>query len=121
MSDPNIARRNFLRGTAALSAAAYSRVLGANDRIHLGVIGPGDRGRYDMSQFQEDPTVDVVAVCDIYGEQIDKARQRGNLSSAIRLFVLDRVRTPVTTGPAMLSSREIEKAASPDGLLQPQI
>ena len=51
--------------------------------------------------------------------EIDKARQRGNLSSAIRLFVLDRVRTPVTTGPAMLSSRQIEKAASPDGLLHP--
>jgi predicted DNA-binding ribbon-helix-helix protein len=28
--------------------------------------------------------------------EIDKARQRGNLSSAIRLFVLDRVRMPET-------------------------
>jgi predicted DNA-binding ribbon-helix-helix protein len=27
--------------------------------------------------------------------EIDKARQHGNLSSAIRLFVLDRVRAPV--------------------------
>ena len=26
--------------------------------------------------------------------QIDKARQHGNLSSAIRLFVLDRIRAP---------------------------
>ena len=76
MSEPNIARRNFIRGTAALSAAAYSGVLGANDRIHLGVIGPGDRGRYDMSQFQEDSTVDVVAVCDIYGQHIDQALQK---------------------------------------------
>ena len=30
--------------------------------------------------------------------EIDKARQRGNLSSAIRLFVLDRVRAPATAG-----------------------
>jgi predicted dehydrogenase len=29
-----------------------------------------------MSQFQMNPSVDVVAVCDIYGEQIDKARQK---------------------------------------------
>jgi predicted DNA-binding ribbon-helix-helix protein len=29
--------------------------------------------------------------------EIDKTRQRGNLSSAIRLFVLDRVRAPATT------------------------
>ena len=28
--------------------------------------------------------------------QIDKARQHGNLSSAIRLFVLDRIRAPET-------------------------
>ena len=28
--------------------------------------------------------------------EIDKKRQQGNLSSAIRLFVLDRVRTPET-------------------------
>jgi predicted DNA-binding ribbon-helix-helix protein len=31
-------------------------------------------------------------------EEIDKTRQQGNLSSAIRLFVLDQVRTPGTRG-----------------------
>src|SRR5207248_873491 len=40
----------------------------------LGVIGCGERGRHDMSQFMTVPTVNVAAVCDIYGEQIDKAR-----------------------------------------------
>jgi predicted DNA-binding ribbon-helix-helix protein len=30
--------------------------------------------------------------------EIDKARQHGNLSSAIRLFVLDQARTHGTTG-----------------------
>lgn len=43
--------------------------------MHLGVIGAGDRGRHDMSQFQQNTNVDVVAVCDVYSEQIDKARQ----------------------------------------------
>lgn len=60
----------------ALTAASYSRILGANDRIELGVVGTGDRGRFVMSQFQLNPTVHVAAVCDIYGEQIDKARQK---------------------------------------------
>ena len=32
--------------------------------------------------------------------EIDKTRQRGNLSPAIRLFVLDRVRTKLLTNPA---------------------
>ena len=72
------------------------------------------RGLKEIARGQQATLSNVVA-------EIDKARQRGNLSSAIRLFVLDRVRAPSTTGPAMLSSSETEKAASPDGLLQPQI
>jgi predicted dehydrogenase len=75
MIESALQRRDLIRGAAALTAASYSRVLGANDRIQLGVIGCGERGRHDMSQFQMVPTVDVVAVCDIYGQQIDKARQ----------------------------------------------
>jgi predicted dehydrogenase len=71
-----IKRRDLLRGASAFTALSYSRVLGANDKIQLGVIGCGERGRHDMSQFQENPKVEVTAVCDIYGEQIDKARQK---------------------------------------------
>jgi predicted dehydrogenase len=59
----------------ALSAASYSRVLGANDKVVLGVIGPGDRGRYDMSYFLESGQVRVAALCDIYGAHIDLAKQ----------------------------------------------
>ena len=52
--------------------------------------------------------------------EIDKARKKGNnLSSAIRLFVLDRALSPATREPAMLSSLEI-KAASPNGVLHQQ-
>jgi predicted dehydrogenase len=72
----DIRRRDLLRGASALTALSYSRVLGANDKIQLGVIGCGERGREDMSNFLKNPTVDVTAVCDIYGEQIDKARQK---------------------------------------------
>ncbi len=53
-----------------------SRILGANDRIGLGVIGCGERGRHDMDQFQKHADVDVVAVCDVYGEMIDRAQQK---------------------------------------------
>jgi predicted dehydrogenase len=72
----DIRRRDLLRGASAATALSYSRILGANDKVQLGVIGCGERGRHDMSQFQENPKVDVTAVCDIYGEQIDKARQK---------------------------------------------
>jgi predicted dehydrogenase len=59
----------------AMSASSYSQVMGANDRIGLGVIGCGDRGRFDMSCFLKDPAVTVVALCDVYGLQIDLARK----------------------------------------------
>jgi predicted dehydrogenase len=71
----DIARRDLLRSASALTALSYSRVLGANDKIQLGVVGCGERGRWDMTNFQKNPAVEVTAVCDIYGEQIDKARQ----------------------------------------------
>jgi predicted dehydrogenase len=50
--------------------------MGANERIQLGVIGPGDRGRHVMSQFLEAGNVDVAALCDIYAQQIDAAKQK---------------------------------------------
>jgi len=80
MSERTSHRREFIgaAGKSALvvSAASYFRILGANDRIGLGVIGVGDRGRSDMSQFQLNPAIDVVALCDIYGDQIDRAKQK---------------------------------------------
>jgi predicted dehydrogenase len=75
MTESALQRRDLIRGAAALTAVSYSRVLGANDKIQLGVIGCGERGRHDMSQFMLVPTVNVAAVCDVYGQQIDKARQ----------------------------------------------
>lgn len=54
-------RRLFLSSTA-LSA---SRVLGANDRVNVGLIGAGGRGRYLTGDFKE-LGANVNAVCDIY-------------------------------------------------------
>ncbi|MEO7649868.1 MAG: Gfo/Idh/MocA family oxidoreductase, partial [Bryobacteraceae bacterium] len=76
MTHTSPARRDFLRGAALVTAASYSRILGANDKVRLGVIGCGNRGLHDMSQFQANSFVDVVAVCDIYGQSIDQARQK---------------------------------------------
>ena len=75
-----IGRRTLLRGAAqgavAFSASSYSRILGANDRILMGVVGPGERGRHVMSLFQTDKNVEVAALCDIYAENIDRAKQK---------------------------------------------
>src|SRR5260370_12863458 len=75
MNHNEIARRRFLAG-AALTAASYSRLQGANDTIQLGVIGVGDRGSYVTTRSQQDTKVHVAAVCDIYSQNIDRARQK---------------------------------------------
>ena len=73
MNTSALRRRTFLRATA-ITALSYSRILGANDRLRLGAIGVGERGRNDMGKMQKSPGVEVAAVCDIYAEQIDKAK-----------------------------------------------
>jgi predicted dehydrogenase len=61
-------RRSFLAAgaTLTLSAASYDRVLRANDKIRLGFIGTGGRGRSLMKSFLKDKDVEIVAVCDTY-------------------------------------------------------
>lgn len=61
---------------AALGALSYSRILGANDRIGLGVIGTGQRGTYVMTVFQKNQDLEVRALCDVYAVRIDQAQQK---------------------------------------------
>jgi predicted dehydrogenase len=64
MSDRSITRRMFVAG----SAASASRVLGANDRIRLGLIGTGGRGSAHIKDLIKlrDLNISVVATCDVY-------------------------------------------------------
>ena len=73
-----VPRRAFLRGVTAATALSYSRVYGANERIQLGLIGCGERGRYDMGNFVKTGGVDVVALCDIWANNLDLAKKPAN-------------------------------------------
>ncbi|MEK7753118.1 MAG: Gfo/Idh/MocA family oxidoreductase [Acidobacteriota bacterium] len=76
MAELTLHRRNFVRAAAvSMTAASYSRVAGANDRVQLGLIGCGGRGRSVMGTFVKTEQVNVAAVCDVYGERIDRAKQ----------------------------------------------
>lgn len=83
-------RRDFLRtatsvgatlglATSALGRPAKSgRVLGANDRINVGVIGVGGRGFYVAREFAkagETENAQLVAVCDVYEKRKRKAAE----------------------------------------------
>src|SRR5690242_5722012 len=87
-------RRDFLKtaGAAGMSlglansalagrgAKTSSRVLGANDRINVGVIGVGGRGSYVGAQFakigQKNNSCQIVAVCDVYAKRKREASER---------------------------------------------
>ncbi|NOT59898.1 MAG: Gfo/Idh/MocA family oxidoreductase, partial [Acidobacteria bacterium] len=74
MSLTDKTRRAFLGNSARLAAGAgvlmnagsWNRVLGANDRIRLGVIGSGDRALQVLRQMIKEPEIDVIAICDVY-------------------------------------------------------
>ena len=69
-------RRDLIRTAAAFTAASYSRILGANDRVRLGLIGAGDRGQFVTSVFQKNVTVELAAVCDVYTSKIDQVQSK---------------------------------------------
>ena len=64
-----LTRRDFARTAAAAgvgTALSRSRVMGANNRIGLGLIGCGGRGQQLWKNFLMQPDVNPVAVSDVY-------------------------------------------------------
>lgn len=75
MTQPTTRRQFVHTAVAATTLTAAQRVLGANDRIRLGVIGPGERGRSDMQRFLKYPEVEVVGLCDAWDQCVAKAQE----------------------------------------------
>ena len=75
-------RREFVKqtmlGTAAFLAYPPARVLGANDRVRIGMIGVGGRGQELLKQVMELPKAQVVAIADVYTRRHDEAKQIAN-------------------------------------------
>jgi predicted dehydrogenase len=80
MSESNCSRREFITQTttiaagAAFTAASWNKVLGANERVRLGVIGTGNRGSDVMSVFQKESDVEITSLCDCYDKHLNNAR-----------------------------------------------
>jgi predicted dehydrogenase len=61
VTDPKT-RRFFL---GAVTAAAASRVWGANDKINVGIVGIGGRGTNHLNQYSRMTGAKVVGLCDV--------------------------------------------------------
>src|SRR6478672_615465 len=72
-------RRDFLKqsvlGTAGLLAYPPARVMGANDRVRVGMIGVGGRGKELLNQVLQLRDVQLVAIADIYSRRREEAKK----------------------------------------------
>ena len=76
-------RRRFIQRAAmgaglvsTLSAKGYSTLLGANERLRIGVIGCGGMSNAHMDALvamTETDNIQITAVCDIYQKRLDAA------------------------------------------------
>src|SRR5690349_15674967 len=82
MPSNNSSRRDFLRFTGAgvaataLSASSYARVLGANDRVGVGIVGFSDRCRSSLIpsflKSSSQLNFEFVALSDIWNRRRDE-------------------------------------------------
>ena len=71
-------RRNFLGKFAsglAGTLAAPASVLGASDRIRVGIIGPGARGMELVRQAVASPNLEFLAAADIYTRRLEEFKK----------------------------------------------
>lgn len=80
---PTHNRREFIKGSSAAALATLttacatmpSRVIGANGRMGMGLIGCGGRGRGVAGIFNNTDKVDFLYVCDVFDERQNQARE----------------------------------------------
>ncbi len=74
-----INRRDFMKRAAATTLGASlaisgvpEKVLGANEKVVVGVIGTGRMGLDNLEDFAKQPEVEIAVVCDVYGKNLEK-------------------------------------------------
>lgn len=72
----SISRRSLVHASAAL--VPFQAVTGSaqNSAIKVGLIGSGSRGTYTAGMVAKDPRARVTAICDVFDEQLDKAKAK---------------------------------------------
>ncbi len=105
-------RRDFIKTTAVGAAALLaspSGVLGANDRVRIGMIGVGARGQDLLKQLLVVPNAQLVAIADVYSRRRDEAQQLApgiqTLDDHRRLLEMKDVDGIIVASPLHLHAR----------------
>jgi predicted dehydrogenase len=69
-------------GASLMSAASLGRVLGANDRVRVGLIGHGLIGTRHLIDFKAQSDVEIVAVSELSDARLDEAAAAAGSSPA---------------------------------------
>jgi len=109
----NNSRREFIRhaaiSAAALAAYPPSRVLGANDRVRVGMIGVGGRGQELLKQVLGVPSAQLVAIADVYTRSRDEAKQMApgiqTLDDHRRLLDMKDIDAVIVASPLHIHAR----------------
>src|ERR1043165_9606357 len=116
MANDKPSRRDFLKTAAAGTAAAaitsrassYARILGANDRVRVAFVGPGDRARDALIpaflRLAGELNFEPVAVCDIWNKRRDEG-------AAFVSQVADKFKAPMS-GEQLAKARNTEELYS---------
>ena len=82
-----VSRRGFLAagaavaGTAAFSAKSYAQIVGANERLNLGMIGCGGMAGSHLAallKMKDEENIAITTVCDLYGKRAKGFQERIN-------------------------------------------
>lgn len=83
----NNSRRDFIRKTAiasaalgiggilpAFSAKSYNRIVGANNKLHISMMGVNSRGSALAQNFAAQSNSEIIHICDVDSRAIDKCK-----------------------------------------------
>lgn len=77
MENTNLTRRQMLAAAASAALLRPERVLGANDRIRMAIMGAGRRNLLgEALQFAKECNVDLAVVCDTWRQRRESASTR---------------------------------------------
>ena len=66
-------------GGLGMSAKSYGRILGANDRVRVGILGFSNRFKHSLGKsflkYADDMNFELMSVCDIWNRRRDEGQQ----------------------------------------------